>query len=223
MAFLAVPAGQIDLAEKTAEEAVAIFEELQNPFGLSVASAIVLGVVFMEQGKFGQAKDAYQKGLHAARSIDYRRILQLAYDSLGSIALAETHLDDAYSYFLKSLKITFESGQTREQLGSVRDIATVYKLEGKLEKALELLAVVLHHPASVQNSLSRRESLKDEAEHLRSEIEKAVSSDRYNTAWKSGQSLELGDVVAKLLKENQDAPTIDADITANRQHRTTTG
>jgi hypothetical protein len=99
-------------------------------------------------------------------------------------------MDDAHSYFLRSLKITFESGQTCEHLGSLRDIATVCKLQGELEQAMELLAVVLNQPAAGQNSLSRRESLKHEAEALRAEIERMLPPDRSNGAWECGGSLD---------------------------------
>ncbi len=61
-----------------------------------------------------EAEVVYAKGLEAAKSIDYRRVVQLTYDSLGTIALLRRNVDDAHSYFLRSLKITFESGQTRE-------------------------------------------------------------------------------------------------------------
>jgi Protein kinase domain len=87
--------------------------------------------------------------------------------------------------------------------GSLRDIATVCKLQGELEQAMELLAVVLNHPAAGQNSLSRRESLKNEAEALRAEIERMLPPDRSNSAWECGRSLELGNVVAGLLMEDQ--------------------
>lgn len=60
---------------------------------------------------------------------------------------------------------------------------------------------------------SRRESLKNEAEAPRAEIETMLLTDRYKGAWKRAQTLELGNVVAVLLKENQDAPTIESNPT----------
>ena len=202
-AFAVMARGEFGEAQQTAEDALAVFEELQNDFGISVAAGIVLGAISMAQGKFDEAEVMYAKGLAAAKRIDYRRVVQLTYDSVGTISLLQSKVDAAHSYFLKSLKITFESGQTREQLGSLRDIATVYQLQGELERAMELLAVILHHPAAEQNSLSRRESLKTEAEALRAEIEKMLGPVRSNSAWERGRSYEFGKVVAGLLMEDQ--------------------
>ncbi len=158
----------------------------------------------MAQGHLAHAQEAYEKGLEAASRTDYRRIVQLANDSLGTIALLEGRIDDSHSYFLKSLKITFENGQFREQLGSLRDIASVYQQKGNWEAAVELLAVVLHHPAKEQNSLSRRESLQTEAERLLAEIEATLPAERFRSAWQRGKRGELGKVVAGLLNQNRD-------------------
>jgi hypothetical protein len=81
---------------------------------------------------------------------------------------------------------------------------------------VELLAVVLHHPARKQNSLSRRESLQTESERLLAEIRTRLSTDRRQRVWAHGASLELGAVVDRLIREasgeiadcarSQDAP-----------------
>jgi predicted ATPase len=202
MSYVEISKGSFADAERLAGEALAIFERLENPFGISVASGIVLGAVHMSQGRFEPARKAYERGLMAAASINYRRVIQLAHDSLGTIALLEGRIEDAHASFLKSLKITAESGQSREQLGSLRDIATIYTRQGRFEEAVELLAVVLHHPANEQNSLSRRESLKVESERLLGEIETTLSAERRQRAWECGASLELGTVVDALITKN---------------------
>jgi hypothetical protein len=65
---------------------------------------------------------------------------------------------------------------------------------------LQLLAVVLNHPASEQSSFSRPEQLRDEAEKLRSQIETQLEPSRYQVAWESGQRQRLLDVVTEILK-----------------------
>ena len=62
------------------------------------------------------------------------------------------------------------AGRAITRVGSLRDLATVYARQGSPEKAVELLAVVLHHPARAQNSLSRQESLEAESALLLGEI-----------------------------------------------------
>jgi serine/threonine protein kinase/tetratricopeptide (TPR) repeat protein len=212
-AYTHMAVGRPTEAQQDAEAALAILERLQNPFGVSVAAGIVLGAVHMAQGQMQMARRAYERGLEAAESIEYRRVVQLTYDSLGTIALLAGQMDDAESYFTKSLRITFESGQTREQLGSLRDLASVYKSQGNLEKAVEFLAVVLGHPAREQNSLSRRESLKSEAERLLAEIGATLAVIRYKSAWQRGTALELGKVVAELLREERPPSSFDQGTT----------
>jgi hypothetical protein len=84
-------------------------------------------------------------------------------------------------------------------LASPRDLANVYMAQDKLEDALQLLAVVLNHPASEQNSLNRPERLRDEAEKLRVQIEAQLDSDRYKADWEAGQRQRLADVVTQIL------------------------
>ena len=84
-------------------------------------------------------------------------------------------------------------------LASLRDLANVYIAQGDLDKALQLLAVVLNHSASEQNSLNRPERLRDEAEKLRTQIDMRLDQSLYQSAWERGQKQRLADVVAQIL------------------------
>ena len=84
-------------------------------------------------------------------------------------------------------------------LASLRDLANVYIAQGNLEDALQLLAVVLNHTVSEQNSLNRPERLRDEAEKLRVQIETQLDPLVYQSAWESGQRQRLADVVTQTL------------------------
>jgi tetratricopeptide (TPR) repeat protein len=172
---------------------------LNNSFGLSVASGIILGAISMAIGDVGAAKTHFLRGLEAAEPIHYLRVLQICYDSLGNVALLESDVEQAEQLFLKSLRITQECGQTREMLGSVRDFANVSIARRDLERALQLLAVVLNHPASEQNSLNRPERLRDESEKLRAQIETRLDPARYRSAWEMGQRWHLAEAVADIL------------------------
>ena len=138
-------------------------------------------------------------GLKAAEAIHYLRLLQISYDNLGSVALFEGDIQQAQQYFLKSLHISQECGQTREMLASLRDLAQVRIAQGNLDDALILLAVVLNHPASDQNSLNRPERLRDETEKLRVQIMAQLDPARFRTAWETGQKQRLAEVVSQAL------------------------
>jgi tetratricopeptide (TPR) repeat protein len=190
---------QIGEALQAGQAALAIFEKLENPFGISVASGLILGIISMAMRDMSAAKEYFLRGMHAAEGINYLRLLQIIYDNLGTLALIENEVEQAREFFLKSLRISQECGQTREMLASLRDLANVYIAQGNPDAALKLLAVVLNHPASDQNSLNRPERLRDEAEKLRAQIETGLDKSRYGSAWESGQKKRLADVVAQIL------------------------
>jgi len=153
----------------------------------------------MATGDYSTAKSRFIRGVQAGEEINYLRLLQISNDNLGTIALMENDFDQAKQFFLKSLRISQECGQTRELLASLRDFASVYIAQGDLDEALRLLAVVLNHPASEQNSLNRPERLRDEAEKLRAQIESQLDPLIYKSAWERGQKRRLAEVVAQIL------------------------
>jgi hypothetical protein len=71
-------------------------------------------------------------------------------------------------FFLKSLRISQEYVQTWEMLTSLLELANVQVTLGNLDEALGLLAVMLNHPTSSQNSvnINRSKPLCDTAEKL---------------------------------------------------------
>lgn len=191
--------GQIGEALQAGQQALAIFEKLDNPFGLSVASGLVLGALAMALGDTAAAKTYYRRGIQAAEAINYLRMLQINYDKLGTVALSEGDIERAQEFFLKSLAVSQECGQTREMLASLRDFASVEIAQGDLVSALQLVAVVLNHPASEQNSHDRPERLRDETAKLRAQIETQLDPASYRAAWEAGQRQQVGEVVARLL------------------------
>jgi predicted ATPase len=199
-AYAHLLAQQVGEATQAGQGALAIFERLDNPFGVSVASGLILGITSMAAGDLGAAKPYFSQGVQAAEAIEYLRLRQIIYDNLGTVALLEGDAQQARQYFLRSLRISQECGQTREMLASLRDLANVATAEGDLESALQLLAVVLNHPASDQNSLNRPERLRDEAEKLRASIETRLDQPRYQSAWEAGQRRRLAGVVAQILQ-----------------------
>ena len=190
---------QIPEALQAGQAALAIFERLENPLGASVASGIVLGSISMAIGDTGAAKAYFSRGVQEAEAINNLRVRQLCYDNLGTVALLEGDVEQAQQFFGKSLRITRECGQTREMLASLRDFAGVYMAQGDLESALQLVAVVLSHPASEQNSLNRPEPLRDETEKLRAQIENRLDQPSYRSVWEAGRRRRLADVVAQIL------------------------
>ena len=85
-AYALVLQRQVGEALQAGQEALSIFEKLGNPFGLSVASGIILAAISMAIGDIGAAKTHYLRGVQAAEEINYLRMLQIINDNLGTVA-----------------------------------------------------------------------------------------------------------------------------------------
>jgi hypothetical protein len=203
-AYALLLAQQIGEAAQAGQEALAIWEKLNNPYGICIASGIALGAIAMATGGIGPAKAYFLRGVQAAEEIQYLRGLQIGYDNLGHITLSESDVKQAHQFFLRSLRISQQCGQTREMLAALRDVAHVYVAQGDLDGALQLLAVVLKHPASAQYALTHPERLRDETERLRAQIETRLDHTRYQSAWETGQRRRLAEAVSQIL--NQGGP-----------------
>jgi predicted ATPase/class 3 adenylate cyclase len=198
-AYALVLERQIHEALQTGQEAVSTFERLGNPFGLSVALGIIMAAISLAIGDPETAKAHFLRGAQAAEEINYLRLLQRTYDGLGTAALMEHDIQQAQQYVLKSLRISQECGQTREMLAGLLDLANVDMAQDNLDHALQLVAIVLNHPASDQNSLNRPGFLRNDAEKLRAQIETQLDQSLYQAVWERGQKLELGDAVTQIL------------------------
>lgn len=189
-------------AHEKIDQALQIFgQEIGEYFGLTWA-ALIRGRVALAQHAYAEAKSFYERSLQAAQALNYRRTTQQAYDNLGDVAFYLGEVDQAERYFRLSLEITEETGQTREMLATLYDLARVWAAQGKKAEAVELLAVVLHHPLSKLPLLLRTENtvLKEAAERLQARLEADLESRSYQAAWARGLTRQLEEVVAGLLR-----------------------
>ncbi len=192
-----------DEAHLLAQQSSTIFEELGESWGLTWSSGVVLGSVAVAQGNYAEARERYQRGLDAAREIDYRRATQHAYNNLGHVALLMGDPLEAERCYLHSLAISEEIGQTRELVETLFDIAQARAAQGKKEEAIRLIALVLSHPASAQYSLFGHRHLQEEAKLLSRELEADLGSTVYETTLPGDRSLDFEAVVSNLLQPEQ--------------------
>jgi hypothetical protein len=84
-------------------------------------------------------------------------------------------------------------------LATCYDIARVWEATGRIGEAARLLATVLNHPAREQRGHFRPSTIREEAEQLQMEVERALEPEIYAAAWRQGEVAELDAVVADLL------------------------
>lgn len=192
-------------AQAEADQALQIFsQEIGDYYGLTWA-ALVRGHVALARQAYAEARPFYERSLQAALALNYRRTTQQSYDNLGDVAFHLGELAEAERYFRLSLEISEETGQTREMIGTLHDLARVWAAQGKKVEAVELLAVVLHHPLSNLPLLLRMEetTLREVAERLRARLEADLDPERYRVAWARGSTRQLEAVVTGLLRQGQ--------------------
>jgi len=182
-------------------------QEIGEYLGLTWA-AVVRGQLAMTQGAYAEAKTFFERSLNAAQALNYRRTTQQSYDNLGDVAFYLGEVEQAERYFRLSLEVSEETGQTREMLGTLYDLARVWAAQGNKAEAVEVLAVVLHHPLSALPLFLRTEGtiLREAAERFRSRLEADLAPAIYQAAWARGLALQLEAVVAVLLREELNVP-----------------
>ena len=190
--------GDFDEARRRAETALATFTELDENWGSTWPSQVLAGVARAE-GDTVRAREGYQLLLDSAERIGFQRGVQYTYNHLGSTLVLLGDYEGARDHFLKSLQISADIGQVREMLGAIFEIAGVQFALGELPSALEMLAMILAHPAGQQVYLFDQVSIKEKAEILRSRIEDRLDPAGYAAAWVSGRSKSLEGFTTELL------------------------
>jgi tetratricopeptide (TPR) repeat protein len=192
---------RLEEAREKIEQALQIFDqEICEYLGLTWA-ALVRGQIALSQGEYTEAKTFYERSLKAAQALNYRRTTQQSYDNLGDVAFYLGEVEHAERYFRNSLEVSEETGQTREMLGTLYDLARVKAARGRKVEAVELLAVVLNHPLSNLHLFFRSRStvLKEAAEQLLAELKDDLQLESYQAAWAQGSVLSLEAAVSGLL------------------------
>ncbi|MGD2078379.1 MAG: adenylate/guanylate cyclase domain-containing protein, partial [Chloroflexota bacterium] len=185
-------------ARSYAEPAAEGWKRIGDPWGATWPETVLANLAVVE-GDLKRAKERYLFVLEKAQSINFRRGLQYTYTNLGNVSYAIQEYQEAEEYYLQSLAISDETGQTREMLSNCYAIARVWAAIGRIGEAVELLAVILKHPGREQHGHFRSTTIQDDAERLRVELEGAVAAEEFQAAWQRGQTAELDAVVAEIL------------------------
>ncbi len=193
-----IAAQELEEAGRYADAADALIKEFGDSW-VAYWTGIVLALLATAQGEHVEARERYLLVLETARTLDYRRGIQFAAFSLGQASAMLGAADEAEDYYLQSLAISDEIGQTREMLTTLCDLARVWAKAGRSGEALELVAFILQHPAREQHAPLRPSSIQDDAGQVRAELEAVLSPQDYRNAWERGKRRELESVADEVL------------------------
>jgi predicted ATPase/DNA-binding CsgD family transcriptional regulator len=185
--------------DRFAQEAGKIVGEIGDPW-LSVWPGHHLAGLAAVRGDYLEAKERYYLVLEAAQSVNFKRGMLYTYNDLGTVNFLLGEFVEAEQAYLRSLRISDDTGQIMELLANLCDIARVWIALEEEIKAVELLVVVLQNSASKEHYLYKQLTIQEDAEQLLSELETELSSADFTAAWENGIDQNLGAQVTHLLE-----------------------
>jgi predicted ATPase/DNA-binding CsgD family transcriptional regulator len=184
-------------AKRLAQFNLELYEELGDVSG-STMPLIILGHVALARGEYEEAKEYYLRCLALSRKIDFHYSIQTTTKYLSKVAISLGKNEEAEMYLLQCLMLTKEIGFVRDIVNLLYDYARLRVAQGNLAQAVELLALVLQHPASRQTRLFEGR-IRDNAKDLLSELENEIPQEIYTAALEHSQDMELEEVVTNLV------------------------
>jgi len=182
---------------RVAQTGVDLFEELGESIVL-ISPLVTLGHAVFALCEHAQAREIYLRCLKISEAVGYRWGIGNACKYLGQMAMSLNETMEAEAYLLRSLKIADETGSGRDQVNLLCDLARVRMAENRMEEAVELLAMVLQHPASGLHRLGGG-SVRDRAQELLNALKAELSIETYTAALERGNAREFDQVVGELL------------------------
>ncbi len=182
------------------EEGQALFKEsyeIRKALGDQRGMALCLnnwGVSVEMQGRYEQATRLYQESLALCREIGDRWIMGMVLSNLGDVATTLREFDGARRYYLESLEGAVKIGAVPEVILILVKIASLLVQEERPEEALDLLGVVLHHPATHGET-------REQADGLLAQIASALPQEVVAVQLGQATSRQFDEVVEAVLAE----------------------
>ncbi len=190
--------GDYNEAKRLAESNLKLFQEIGDASG-STMPLIVMGHVALARGEYEEARKYYLRCLEISEEVGFHYSIQTSSKYLGKVGLSMGELAKAEDYLLQSLRITEEIGFVRDIINLLYEFARLRVAQEDQEQAVELLALVVQHPASHQTRwLEGR--IRDSAEELLVKLEHDLLEETYVEAFERGQAMELDNAVAALIE-----------------------
>jgi tetratricopeptide (TPR) repeat protein len=190
--------GEYGEAKQLFQEGLAVYREIGNPWGTASILAD-LGSVANVLGEHAEAARFARQSLPLAEKCDDQFAIARCFKVLGDAACGLRDLKEAKQYFHRALEMDMALRVVSYALHALVSVARLLAAAGEKERALELLALVFHHPASWQ-------WVKDRAAPLVAQLEAELPPDVVAEAYERGRARDLEATVAELLAELDSDP-----------------
>ena len=183
--------------KRIAQDSMDLYDETGETMA-SMLTLMTLGHAALALGEHTQAREFYLRCLKTSEAVGYRWGIANACKYLGQMALSLNEPAEAETYLIRSLKLADQTGLGRDQVNLLCDLARVRIAENRLERAVELLAVVLQNPASHLHHLGGG-SVRDRVQELLDTLKNELSAKDYETAWVRGNTQLFDQVISDLI------------------------
>jgi tetratricopeptide (TPR) repeat protein len=180
-------------AKRLWQEGLAIYREIGDPWG----AADVLGnsgELANVLGEYAEAIQLAQESLALHKRHDNQHGMAWCFRVLGNAVCGLGDIPGARRYFHQALEMDISVQRIPFVLLALVGIAALLAAEGERERALKLLALVIHHPVSLQWA-------KDRAAPLVAQLEAELPPDVVAAAQERGRARDLDATVKELLAE----------------------
>jgi tetratricopeptide (TPR) repeat protein len=186
----------VEEAGKLHHTSLAIATDIKYRWNIAL-SLNSLGRLAYDRGQYRQAEKYQRDSLAIWQELGNQAKVASAMGDLGYVlcALTRTRHQEAEQQFQQALSIAIKLDVRPVTLYILTGLAMLLAESGagdaEQERAVELLALVLHHPASEQET-------KDKANRLLDELKSSLPSEMVTAAQERGQAGRLDTIVEKL-------------------------
>jgi tetratricopeptide (TPR) repeat protein len=193
LSWMAVRLGLYDEAREALEESVLLNTAIGDRWNLGFTYR-GLGLIAQAQGEHLHAVDMFRKSLDTLTEVGARQDEARVLVEMSHSIFALENDAEAERGWREALHVTMETQGTFVALEALVGIATLKAKQGNIERALELLLIVLNHPASLQETKNR-------ADRLRAELEAQLTSQQVEAAQARAQAKTFEVVVDEILEQ----------------------
>jgi predicted ATPase/transcriptional regulator with XRE-family HTH domain len=184
--------GRYDEARAALQECVVLGRSIGDRWGVGLAYR-GLGIVAQEQGLHAEAVKMLHESLKTSTELGARQDVARTLAEMGRSVFALGNDAEAGRIWREALHIATETGGPGWALEALIGLARLQAKRGDKEHALELLLIVLNHPATVPGARKR-------ATQLRAEIESQLTSQQVEGAMVRAHAKSFETVVHEVLK-----------------------
>ena len=185
-------------AKRLRQETLEICREIGYRWGIA-SSLKSLGDVATRLREYDQAMRYLTDSLALLQEEGDRRSQAYTLSSLGTVAQSMEDIQESRHYFQRALAEAIEIGEPALALDILMSLAKLTAQEGDVERALELLTFVFHHPASEQQT-------RDQIEPLRAKLADRVPAQAVAASEIRGRALDLNELAAIILSSPDRGP-----------------